>query len=95
MKGYTPVFTLVFTELPLTPPMDSTKTSLEDILDRHLMKKASSTVPHVQIKGKGILANSATWEDLYIIKNRIPDALSWGQASSLAGGDVTLTFIHV
>ena len=52
------------------------------------MKKGNAAVPQVLIKWSNIPEASTTWEDFYVIKDRFPTALAWGQAGSSAGGDV-------
>ena len=58
----------------------------EAILDRRLVKKGSEAIPQVLIKWSKFPAAAATWEDLYVVKARFPDAAAWGQDSSGGGG---------
>jgi hypothetical protein len=46
-------------------------------------------VPQVHVKWTSLPEDCATWEDYYVVKQRFPAALAWGQASSAAGGGVT------
>ena len=43
------------------------------------------------VKWSHVPEASATWEDLYVIKARFPDAVAWAQATSSTGGGVTST----
>ena len=61
----------------------------EAILDRRLVKKGSEAIPQVLIKWSKFPAAAATWEDLYVVKARFPDAAAWGQDSSGGGGDLS------
>lgn len=94
IKGYTPDFTPVFTELPHIPALDMEDTEPEEILDRRLVKKGNAAIPQVLVKWKGIPATSATCEDMYVCKHRFPDDVAWGQATSPGGGDVTATAVQ-
>uniref|UniRef100_A0A0A9HGB9 Chromo domain-containing protein n=1 Tax=Arundo donax TaxID=35708 RepID=A0A0A9HGB9_ARUDO len=44
---------------------------------RRLVKKGNNAI----LKWKSLPWESATWEDLYVVCKRFPDALAWGQAS--------------
>jgi hypothetical protein len=59
------------------------------VLDRRLVRKGSQAVPQVLIQWSDIPKEAATWEDYYVVKNRFPDAVAWGQADIEAGGVVT------
>jgi hypothetical protein len=61
----------------------------ETILHRRLVKKGNQAIPQVMIKWRGLPVESATWEDLNMVKKRFPDAVAWGQATSAAGEGVT------
>ena len=63
----------------------------ERVLDRRLVKKGNQAVPQVLVKWSHVPEASATWEDLYVIKARFPDAVAWAQATSSTGGGVTST----
>jgi hypothetical protein len=58
----------------------------EEIMDRRLVQRGNHAVPQVMIKWSGLPVSSATLEDFYVVKYRFPDALVWGQASSVGGG---------
>jgi len=60
----------------------------EAILDRQLVKKGNAPIPQILLKWSKLPSTSATWEDLYIVQQRFPDALAWGQASLPGGADV-------
>ena len=68
--------------------LDAADVVPEQELDRRLVQKGGTMVPQVLIKWSSIPTSFATWEDYYVIKQRFPDALAWGQASDRAGGDV-------
>ena len=48
-------------------------------------------IPQVKVKWMHLPEEAATWEDYNILMAWFPGALACGQASSLAGGDVTAT----
>ena len=61
----------------------------EAVLDRRLVKKGNWAIVQVLVKWNHLPPSSVTWEDYYVVKNRFPKSLAWGQASSEVGGDVT------
>lgn len=63
-------------------------TQPESILERRLVKKGNSAIPQVLTKWTGFPVDAATWEDLYVLKQRFRDAVAWGKAPAQAGGDV-------
>lgn len=79
LKPFAPDFTPVFTELPQLVDLTTQDVSPEKILQRQLVKKGNNVVPQVLIKWTKLPAESATWEDLYVIQKRFPGALAWGQ----------------
>lgn len=88
LKPFTPNYTLVFKELPKLVDMATVSLQPEAILDQRLVKKGSHAVPQVLVKWTNLPVVAATWEDLYVVKARFPDAVAWGQAISAAGGGV-------
>lgn len=61
----------------------------KQILERRLVKKGSHVVPQVLINWEGMDADTATWEDFYVLKGRFPEAGVWGKTPSEARGGVT------
>lgn len=47
-------------------------------------------IPQVPIKWNHLPVDAATWEDYYTVKERFPEAVAWGQATSLGGAGVTI-----
>lgn len=82
LKPCVPDFTPVFASLPASADLSTAKAIPEAVLDRRFVKKGNKAVPQVLIKWSALPEGSATWEDYYVIKNRFPDALAWGQANS-------------
>jgi hypothetical protein len=93
LKPFTPNYTPVFEQLPQVTDLTVVDTSPEVILDRRLVKKGNVTVPQVKVKWTNLPEAAATWEDMYVLRQRFSGALAWGQANSLAGGGVTPTAI--
>ena len=62
----------------------------EAILDRRLVKKGNHAIPQVLIMWTTLSPASATWEDFYVVQQRFPQALAWGQASSPGEASVTV-----
>ena len=73
-------FTLTFLALNVVPEL---------ILQRRLVRKGNTAVPHVFIKWSGLSPASATWEDYNVLNARFPLAPAWGQVDSSGGGVVT------
>jgi len=88
LKPFRPDYTPVYTDLPSQVDLQASDVLPEKVLSRRLVKKGNAAVPQVLIKWSNIPEASATWEDFYVIKDRFPTALAWGQAGSSAGGDV-------
>uniref|UniRef100_A0A0A8ZG93 Chromo domain-containing protein n=1 Tax=Arundo donax TaxID=35708 RepID=A0A0A8ZG93_ARUDO len=89
LKRFTPDFTLVYSELPKITKLEGEQLEPELVLQRRLVKKGNQAIPQVLVKWKGLSANSATWEDLYVVQKCFPDSLAWGQASAGGGEGVT------
>jgi hypothetical protein len=89
LKSYVPDHTPVFTELPTPLQLDVANLQPEEILDRRVVKKANASYLQVLIKWTTLPASTATWEDYEVLRRRFPDAATWGQAATPAGGSVT------
>lgn len=89
LKPFTPNYTPVFKELPNVIDMGARQLQPEAILDRRLVKKGGQAVPQVLVKWEHVPMEAATWEDLYVVKERFPHSVAWGQATSAGGGGVT------
>lgn len=87
LKEYRPDDTLVFTELPKFSALDLDEP--DTILDTHMVKKDNAAITQVLVKWKHLDEDSVTWEDWAVLVNKFPSVLSWGQASSSPGGNVT------
>ena len=85
LKAFTPDHTPVFSDLPPLVQLDGSDVLPEAILERRLVKKGNRAVPQVLIKWTKLPATSATWEDFYVLQQRFPTALAWGQAPSPGG----------
>jgi len=88
LKAFVPDHSPVYSDISKLVDLSSVNTVYEAILDRRLVKKGSEAIPQVLIKWSKFAA-AATWEDLYVVKARFPDAAAWGQDSSGGGGPVT------
>jgi hypothetical protein len=60
LKDYRPDYSPVFSELPKCPTLDALDIEPEAILDRRLVKKGNTVVPHMLIKWTGLPADMAT-----------------------------------
>ena len=89
MKPFTPNYTPVFAELPTLADLDAQEVIPEAILERRLVKKGNRAVPQVLIKWTNVPAATVTWEDLYVVQKRFPQAVTWGQVTSASGEDVS------
>jgi hypothetical protein len=89
LKPFTAAYSPVFTELPTLVDLSSQDVQPEAILERRLVKKGGQVVPQVRVKWTSLPEDCTTWEDYYVVKQRFPAALAWGQASSAIGGGVT------
>lgn len=93
LKPFTPNYTPVFAELPTITDLSTAELLPEQVLDRRLVKKGNRAIPQVLIKWSKLPVHAATWEDYYVVKPRLPHALAWGQASSAAGGGVSVATV--
>lgn len=78
----------MYTELPTITDLTASATEPEQILERHLVKKANAAIPQVKIKWSALPEATATWEDYNVIKARFPSSLAWGQAD-IPGGEMS------
>jgi hypothetical protein len=88
LKPFLADYTPVYSELPVTTDLQAAAATLEQILDRWLVRKGNATIPQVLIKWSNIPEASSTWEDYHVLRKRFPEAAAWGQAGTLAGGGV-------
>ncbi|WVZ51461.1 hypothetical protein U9M48_002607 [Paspalum notatum var. saurae] len=88
LKPFTPDHTPVFSDITKFIELDKADVVPEAILDHRLVKKGNQAVPRVLIKWTNIPAAFATWEDYYVVKERFPTAIAWGQATPQGGGTV-------
>jgi hypothetical protein len=88
LKPFVADYTPVFSELPITTDIEATNAPPEQIMERRLVKRENTAIPQVRVQWTGLPATSTTWEDYNVLRQRYPQALAWGQASSSAGGDV-------
>lgn len=89
LKPFIADFSPVFSELPVTIDIEAASAVPEQVLQHRLVKKGNTTTPQVLIKWSKLPATSATWEDYNVLCQCYPTTSAWGQASSLAGLDVT------
>jgi hypothetical protein len=89
LKPFSPNHSPVFQELPKLVDLLGVCLLPKKILERRLVKKGSHVVPQVLIKWEGMDADTAMWEDFYVLKERLPEAGVWGKTPSEAGGGVT------
>jgi hypothetical protein len=94
LKPFVPKYTLVFDPLPQPLVLDKATLAPVEILDRRMVKKGNAATVQVLIRWSGMPSLCATWEDFHVVKNRFPQALAWGQASSQGGIAMTLPTAH-
>jgi hypothetical protein len=88
LKPFTPNYTPVFSDLPHVKDLSARDLEPEQVLERRLVKKGNTAIPQVKIKWCNLPETSATWEDWYVIRQRFPSAVAWGQATSPGGEGV-------
>jgi hypothetical protein len=88
LKPYIPDYTPVFATLPNSSDLSGHNVQPLEILDHRLIKKGNRAVPQVLVRWSHVLVDATTWEDYYVLRQRYPDALAWGQAS-VAGGQMS------
>lgn len=89
LKPITPSHALVFSALSKTVDLTTGAPQPEEILDRCLVKKGNSAMPQILVKWSTIPAESATWEDYYVLKKCFPSVNIWEPVSSLGEASVT------
>jgi hypothetical protein len=89
LKPFTADYPPVFTELPTLVDLGAQDLQPERLLHRRLVKKGNNAVPQVLVKWTNLPEESATGEDYYVVKQRFPHAVAWGQATIPAGEGVT------
>ena len=96
LKPFTPDHSPVFSDITKLADLSATTLEPKKILQRRLVKKGNKAIPQVLLKWTSLPESSATWEDYYVVKQRFPNAVAWGQATSEGGGgnvmaDATMT----
>jgi hypothetical protein len=91
LKPFHPNYTPVFSDLPTTADLNKGEIVPEKVLQRRLVKKGGKAVPQALIKWSTLPEEASTWEDWYVVKQRFPEHLAGGPASSEGGEDVTTT----
>jgi hypothetical protein len=86
LKPFTPDSTPTFNDITKLQDFTAVDLEPEQVLERRLVKKGNSAIPQVLIKWRHLPRNSATWEDRYVLKQRFPSSVAWGQSTSSAGG---------
>uniref|UniRef100_A0A8R7VD27 Tf2-1-like SH3-like domain-containing protein n=1 Tax=Triticum urartu TaxID=4572 RepID=A0A8R7VD27_TRIUA len=76
LKPFTPNYSPVFSELPVTTDLSTKETIPMDILDRRMMKKGSTPVVQLQIAWDTV-PPTITWEDYDVLHRRYPHASIW------------------
>lgn len=89
LKSVIPDHSPVFHDVSKLVNLSSSSTELETILDWRLVKKGNKAIPQVLIKWKYFPATTATLEDNYVIKQKFPAAIAWGQAIPEGGGKMS------
>ena len=88
LKPFNPDFTPVFSDIQKLVDLSVHNPQPEALLQRCLVKKGNTAIPQVLTKWTGFSSDNATWEDLYVLKQRFPLAAVWGQSASQGGEDV-------
>ena len=89
LKPFTANYSPVYSDVTKIAHLDTVTLQPEVILERRLVKKGNAAIPQVLVKWSHLPADSATWEDLYVLRQRFPTSAAWGQAVSPVGGGVT------
>ena len=89
LKPFVPDHSPVFSDLTKLVDLSSHVTEPETVLDRRLVKRGNTAIPQVLIKWTALPAESATWEDFYVVKQKFPASAAWGQVSAEGGEAVT------
>lgn len=62
-----------------------------EVLDRRLVKKGNHAIPQVLVQWDKVPKEAAKWEDFHVVQTKFPNAVAWGQATSVAGESVVPT----
>jgi len=89
LKPFTANYSPIYSYVNRIVHLDTVTLQPEKILERRLVKKGNAAIPQVLVKWSHLPADSATWEDLYVLRQRFPTSAACGQAVSPAGGGVT------
>jgi hypothetical protein len=65
------------------------KVQPEQVLSDRMVRRGGKLTPQVRIKWAGLPENYESWEPLFAMIDKFPDALAWGQAASAGEGNVT------
>jgi hypothetical protein len=79
----------VSTSLPLAFLRVQMNVQPEQLLSDHMLRRGGNLTPQVRIKWAGLPDNCASWEPLFAMVDKFPDAPAWGQAASAGEGNVT------
>lgn len=88
LKPFTPDYTPVYHALPKLADLSAHDLEPEKILDHHLVKKGNHAIPQVLVKWNMLSDDTATWEDYHVLREKFPQVVAWGQATSAAGEGV-------
>lgn len=89
LKPFTANYSPVYLDVTKVAQLDTVTLQPEAILERRLVKKGNAAIRQVRVKWSHLPADSATWEDLNVLRQRFPTSAACGQAVSPAGGGVT------
>ncbi|XP_073359938.1 uncharacterized protein [Aegilops tauschii subsp. strangulata] len=96
LKPFTPNYSPVFSELPVTTDLSTKETIPVEILDRRMMKKGNAPVIQLQVAWDTV-PPTITWEDYDVLRRRYPQASIWEddateeEERSQGGENVTTT----
>ena len=78
LKPFTPDHSPVFSDIAKLVDLSSHDTEPEAVLDRRLVKRGNTAIPQVLVKWTNLPAQTATWEDFYVVKQKFPASAAWG-----------------
>jgi hypothetical protein len=79
----------VSTSLPLAFLRVQMKVQPEQVIADRMVRRGGKLMPQVRIKWAGLPENCDSWEPLFAMIDKFPDAPAWGQAASAGEGNVT------
>lgn len=85
LKPFLPYYTTVFPQLPVEAQLDQEELIPEEILERRLVRKGGKQVIQVLVRWSTLPREAATWEDWYVLKQKYPDVVAGGPATSGRG----------